>query len=230
MDVLSQSHTVPLKKWLEVGDIIKLWFDNVDKQSKVRDLRSDNKGRMMHMVSVLAGKSRTPAPDLPHGSRNLSLLDGLPVKFFMPRPTDVSAVKDNLVHIISRVLTHHIAGLAPLAKVVPKHILHKYSREMSQKSEVYTLDVLMKNEAKHSEMIDILRTLHGYLGKDHSDEKIVVCGGDQLTCERQVGAQRLSRCGLSAADRLELLEPVFEDWHCLVTLLRVSYGQGHNIL
>lgn len=128
----------------------------------------------------------------------------------------MKSVKNNLVQIVCRILTTYITGLAPLAKIVPQHILHRYSRESS---EVYTL---MKNEAKHTNMIDIIRTLQGYLGEDYSVEKRVVCGGDQLTCERQVGAQRLTRCGNSVAERLELLEPVSEDWHFLVTLLRVS--------
>ncbi len=48
---LSLSHTVPLKKWLEEGVVFKFWGDNVDKQRRARDLRSDNKGVMVHMKS-----------------------------------------------------------------------------------------------------------------------------------------------------------------------------------
>lgn len=228
MDDLSQTHTVPLQKWIDEGVVFKFWGDNVDKQLKVRDLRSDHKGEMVHMFSLLAGRSRTPAPELSHsGGGGLLTLDRLSTECFLPSSSDVSSVKNNLVDIISRTLTHYITGLVPFAKVVPKHILHQYSREMAQKSEVYTLDVLMKNEAKHADMIDIMRTLQGYLGRGYSDEKRVVCGGDQLTCERQVGAQRLTRCADSVAERLELLEPVSEDWHCLVSLLRVSCTYMH---
>ena len=94
-----------LEKWIEEGVIFKFWFDNVDKQRRARDLRSDNtSGEMMHMVSLLAGRSRTPAPHLPHDGGNLSVLDSEPVESFLPDANDVSAVKSNLVHIISRVL------------------------------------------------------------------------------------------------------------------------------
>ena len=58
-----------------------------------------------------------------------------------------------------------------------------YSREISQKSEVYLMDVVMKNEAKLDDMIAIMRTLQGYFGSDYSDERIVSIGSDQLTCE-----------------------------------------------
>lgn len=222
MDELSLSHTVPLKKWLEEGAVFKFWGDNVDKKKKVRDPRSDNNGEMVHMYSLLVGRSRTPAPELLHSGGHLSILNSLPADLFLPSNNDVSAVKSNLVSIISRILTRYIAGLAPLAKVVPQHILHRYSKEMAEKSEVYALDVLMKNEAKHDDMISIMRTLEGFLGPEYGDERRIASGGDQLTCERQVGAQRLSRCANSLSQRLELLEPVIEDWHCLVALLKVS--------
>ena len=48
----------------------------------------------------------------------------------------------------------------------------------------------------------------------------VLCGGDQLMCERQVGAHRLTRCADTVAECLEILEPVLEDWHA--SFLRVS--------
>ena len=44
-------------------------------------------------------------------------------------------------------------------------------------------------------------------------------GGDQLTCERQVGAQQHMMDGDTPEDRLQLLEPQTEDWHCLVCVL-----------
>ena len=177
---------------------------------------------LITMFSILAGRSRTPAPELPHTGGHLSTLDGLSIDHFLPSRSDVNRVKETLVDIISRTLTEYVTGLVPLAKVVPKHTLHQYSSEMATKSEVYTLDVLMKNEAKHDDMIDIMRTLQGYLGEGYSEDRRVVCGGDQLTCERQVGAQRLCSCANSSVECLQLFEPVSEDWHCLVSLLRVS--------
>ena len=92
---------------------------------------------------------------------------------------------------------------------------------MSKKSEVVVLDVLMKNEAKYSDVIDILKQMVDYLGDDYPHEKRVA-SGDQLTTERQVGEQRHVMCGNCPEDRLDVLEPQTEDWHCLVVLLTVS--------
>ena len=48
----------------------------------------------------------------------------------------------------------------------------------------------MKNESKSKDMVDIMTTLQDYLGEDYPDDRPVLSGGDQMTCERQVGAQR----------------------------------------
>ena len=221
MDDISEQHKVPIEHWIKDGVVFKFWGDNIDKQQSVRDFRSDHKGGMVHMFSMLAGRSRTPAPELPF-TGELRQLKDTPVKFFLPSAADVAAVKENLVVLVGRILTSHFTSLAPLAKAVPMHIRHKYSTEMSRKSEDVVLDVLMKNEAKHKDMLDIMKALQDYLGKEYPEDRKVVSGGDLMTCERQVGAQRHMMDGNTVSERLELLKPTAEDWHCLVAFIGVS--------
>ena len=47
-------------------------------------------------------------------------------------------------------------------------------------SDVFVLEVLIKNE-------DTMKTLENYLGENYPDDRPVLSGGDQLTCEWQVG-------------------------------------------
>ena len=112
-------------------------------------------------------------------------------------------------------------GLSPLSKAIPQHITHTYSAQMSKKFEVVVLDVLMKNEAKSSDMIDITEKMQQYLGKGYPKDRRVASGSDQLTCERQAGSQRHMMCGNAPEERLELLEPQCEDWHCMLCVLTV---------
>ena len=218
---ISTLNSAPLKQWIKEDIILKFWGDNVDKMQKVRDLRSDHKGDMLHMFSILVARSRTPAPHLPLEGQ-LSKLSEVPEEFFLPTSEDVCKVKSNLVIIVSRVLTKYFSQLAPFSKVVQKHILHLYSAEMSNKFDVFVLDILMKNETKNKDMIKIMQTIQDYLGESYNVDHPVLCGGDQLTCERQLGAKRHMMCGNTAWDKLDLLQPVVEDWHCLVSLVGVS--------
>ena len=221
VDKVSKLHTRPLSQWIANDVPFKFWGDNVDKKKGVRDVRSDHHGSLLHMYSILAGRSRTPEPHLSRSGyvANLSLL---PSETFLPTTDDIHAMQSNLVILVSRILTQFIDDLSPLSKAVPKHIFHKYTQQMASKSEVIVVDVLMKNEAQHSDMIDIMSRMQEYLGEDYPSDRRVPSGGDQLTCERQVGAQRHTMCGNTVQERLGVLEPVTEDWHCLVCFMSVS--------
>ena len=220
MDEISKLHTPPLSQWISGNVCFKFWGDNVDKRRGVRDVRSDHHGSLLHMYSILAGRSRTSSN---HLSRTgcIANLSSLPAETFLPTTSDFRAVRANVIILVSRILTQYLGDLSLLSKAIPKPIMHKYSNEMAAKSEVVVVDVLMKNEASHSDMIDILSKMHGYLGQNYPGDRRVPSGGDQLTCERQVGAQRHTMDGDTVHERLGPLEPVTEDWHCLVCLLSV---------
>lgn len=218
---ISKDHTPPLHHWIGDDIIFKFWSDNVDKKRNVRDVRSDHQGDMLHMYSILAGKSRTPEKSLSRTGVVASLKSQCSFSY-LPSREDAQIVKNNLVTLVSQILTQYIQGMSCLSKFVPQHIMHKYSKEMSRKSEVIVLDILMKNENCHSDMVEIMTTMQGYLGNDYPSDRRVASGGDHLTCERQLGAQRHMMDGDTPKDRLALLEPQAEDWHCLVCVLGVS--------
>ena len=221
VEKISLLHAVPLEQWISDGTIFKFWGDNVDKKKQVRDVRSDNQGKMVHMYSLLVGRSRVPGTSLSCTGQVAELSSMLPTSF-LPNQNDVHCMKKNLVILVSRILTKYMDGLSPFAKAIPAHITHMHTTEMSKKSEVVVLDVLMKNEAKSSDMIDIMRKMQDYLGEDFPTQSRVAAGGDQLTCERQVGSQRHMMCGNTPRERIQMLEPQCEDWHCMVCLLTVT--------
>ena len=214
LSTISKQHIIPIQNWIAEGTSFKFVGDNVDKQQKARDVRSDHKGQMYHMYSILALKSQVPMPQLPHTGS----LEDTPAEHFLPSAQEL---KGTLTVLVARLLTQYIPSLSFLAAVVPKHIGHKYSAQMAQKSDVAVIDVLVKNETVGKDMLDIMETMHGYLGKDYHADQCVLSGGDQLTCERQRASQRHVMCGNTRRERLEILEPVLEDWHALVAFLGV---------
>ena len=220
MDEVSKLHTVPIQDWITAKSVVKFLGDNVDLQRYVRDYRSDNQGQLLHMYSILAVCSRTPAPELKH-TGTVSKLEEIPTDSFLPQSIDIQAVKSNLVILVSRILTEYIPGFAFLANVVPKHILHKYSQKMAKKSKVVVLDILMKNETKHEDMLDIMKVIQDYLGDSYPQEHRVASGGDHLTYERQLGAKKHKMDENTNKERLDILEPVVEDWHCQLCVIIV---------
>ena len=180
---------------------------------------------MLHMYSILVARTRVPI-NLPQ-TGEVAPIKSIPWNLFLPSSDDLQKVENNLVVLVSRLITTHNKCLLPLAKYVPEHIKHKYSDAMAQKSDVVVLDVLMKNKAYGPDMIDIMRSLQGYLGNDYPPSQRVASGGDQLTCERQAASQRHMMHKDNPVDQLQLIEPQIEDWHGLVCFMTV---RPHNQL
>ena len=218
---ISALHKVPVHDWLRQGLDVKFVGDNVDKKKGVRDLRSDKKGGMTHMYSMLVVKSRVSSTGLSI-TGSCSDFRSLQPADLLPTTSDLHTMRRNLITLVSRVLCTYITALQPFSSVVTAHITHQYSKQMAQKSDVHVIDVLLKNEAKHSDMIDILLHQHSFITDDFPDGHKLLSGGDQLTCERQVGAQRQRMDGDTAREKLRLVEPQVEDWHTLMTFLSVS--------
>ena len=186
---VAEFHKLPIEKWIAEDAVFKFIGDNVDKHVGVRDVRSGNQSQFVHMYSILAVRSRLPREDL---SRVGTVGDLSKIKFrkFLPSCTELQNTRKNLVVLVGRVLTKYVESLKPLAQCVSSHIPHQYSKEMSEKSQIAVLDVLVKNEASGAEMIDIMKTMQGYLGNGYPAERRVASGGDQLTCKRQAASQR----------------------------------------
>lgn len=172
---ISDSYNVPVKRWMRESRVFKFVSDNLDKQTKVRDLRSNHQGKMVHMYSVIAIATRVPRPDLSQVGHVKDLIN-LETSCFLPNSDDIKGITSNLLVLVQRVLTKYIPDLAFLSDVVPRHILHQYSAEMSEKSDTAVIDVLMKNEACHDDMMDIMCQMQGYLGSDIPDNFRVASG------------------------------------------------------
>ena len=225
---LSEVQKLPLIDWLKEGAPVIYISDNVNKQKKVRDIRSDHQSKMHNMYSILVTKGRVYLPnsdlhvqvsdDMPC---QLDKLNSIPPSTFLPSKDDVVSLRGSLKILVGHILCRYVTCLAPLSKQVPEHISHENMESMALKSEVFFVDVLMKNEALHADMVDIMVYMQDRLGEEPLTCK-VLSGGDQLTCERQANAQRHRMDGDSIQDRLQLLEPVCEDWHALMCFMKVS--------
>ena len=101
------------------------------------------------------------------------------------------------------------------------------------------MGVLLKDENKLDEMVDIMDYTHKYVPmnqyvKDQDiqgQESVVVqavdfhrelFGGDYLTSKRGRGAQRIRANSTNDLDKLKGLLPVSEDWHAKMCFLSVS--------
>jgi hypothetical protein len=67
-------------------------------------------------------------------------LDTLPWESFLPTEEEMLVVKHNLTVLVCCILTKYFPCLASFSGVVPAHILHRYSAQTAEKSEVDVID------------------------------------------------------------------------------------------
>lgn len=102
------------------------------------------------------------------------------------------------------------------------------------------LGIILKNENKNSEMVEIMSEIHKYVPlKAHNvtytvadnnevvsitNDKLhpILLGGDQLTCARARSAKKAKINSVDPSSRLDGIHAVSADWHTKLNLLEVT--------
>ena len=142
---MGEDHDKPLRVWQasvsESGSSSNLPYvyiivgDNIDKRITPRTMRVDNQVRSLHFFHAFAALSRVETLHL-DDTKPIGDIKSLPLSTFLPSAEDCSALRDNYVILISRILVKHMAFLQSFSKCVPNQIEHMYSKEMAKISSV----------------------------------------------------------------------------------------------
>ncbi|KAL5474537.1 hypothetical protein EMCRGX_G026495 [Ephydatia muelleri] len=207
----------------------RLCGDNLDKTIQRRHARLDRVNKELHCFNSYAVRNRVDisqlSDEVPHYPLHIDVYS------ILPSPLDDNTLSSNIATLVSRVLCKHMKFFnVSFDDVVQWHIHHKYYKEMSQKSQVVPLGIILKNENKIDEMTEILTDLHQYVPCVTQEESAslstgqvvtkkteymhrILIGGDQLTVARMRSAINIKNNSWTATGRLEGFIPVAEDWH-----------------
>ena len=117
--------------------------DNIDKNITPRDMRTDYQTQSLHYFHAYADLNRIDFTALREETPTSRLLRNLEILAFLPSVADCQALRDNYVVLFARVICDTLSTLYPFQKSVPRHILHKYSVNMSAKSVTVSLTLLL---------------------------------------------------------------------------------------
>ncbi|XP_066910178.1 uncharacterized protein [Clytia hemisphaerica] len=218
---LSKNHDYDVKKWKEQIENnedskpeYQITGDNLDIEQQVRHQGIKNPNKSLHWFNVIASKDRVmKAQDnkTTEDYQNFSIL---------PSVSDSTEVLDDFKFLVSRSIAKFMPSFKMFQKVIPKHMKHDFSEEMSKPSEVVPLGLLFENENESSGMFKILDHLQKeyvptYVNEENETEVLqqIHFGGDQKTEIRSGSLLRAMSDGDTAFERLDGLLPKFEDWH-----------------
>ncbi|XP_062512946.1 uncharacterized protein LOC134188769 isoform X2 [Corticium candelabrum] len=214
----------------------KIVGDNIDKNVRPSNQRVDHQTRSYHYFHSFALLDRI---DLSISSNRAPNTFNLTIDDFLINSHDIMQLERDFEVLLSRVLVRRIPDFEHQAADVVWHIPCKYQKEMSSKSKMVPLEVLLHNEIYLPEMCKILGSLQEYVPSrvvnstlDVGDKSLclknvdflpILMGGDQLTAARARGAKSLRSSHDNAKGRLEGLLPVVEDWHARLTLAKAIW-------
>lgn len=125
----------PEKKPNVVWNGFRLLGDNFDKRVKPRHQTMEQKNKEYHAFAYAGVKDRINLSAF-LDSHEPPVLSKEHIMTAIPDSQDCQKVEENFCILVSRVLSKHMPEFEEFASLIPSHIPHKYSSEMSQKSEI----------------------------------------------------------------------------------------------
>ena len=213
---------------------VRVVGDNLDFRVGVRQMWLDHRATDNHWFNMLVVCDRVPLGHM-HATKPVGDLVGI-----SPTQDELKSVRSIWLHWQGASCASAFTFLRPFRGIVDASIPCEHAAEMLQKSTV-ALGVLDLNEASHSDMAEVIRCVQQqvrdlykkagvqppHAGTD--DEAFyTLFGGDQLTVEREIGAQSICASNESRRDRLEEVIPCCENWHVNMVFLVMCYSHLYN--
>ena len=137
-------------------------LDNIDWDVRAHDMRSNKQNRSVHAVATSIVFDRVASPRLPDNGPKRRLADCNLMHLLSLTEEEVQCTQERYKIFIARLLCECFPSFDFLKDVVPAHTTCQYPEEMSSQSVVVPLPVLMKDEKKYADVVDVLDQLESW--------------------------------------------------------------------
>ena len=134
-------------------------LDNIDWEEKAHDVRKDVQNKSVHAVATSIVFSRVAQGELPDSGPQQDLKKCDVVQLVKLSYEEMESIRNRYRILIAKLLFEHFPAFAMFKPYVPQTTDCHHAKEMSSKSVVVTMPVLMKDEKKYSECVDVLDQL-----------------------------------------------------------------------
>lgn len=121
-------------------------LDNIDWEEKVHDMRTDSQNASVHAVATSIVFSRVPVGDLPDTGPQQDLKECNVTKLVKLNQADMESIRSRYKILIAKLLFEHFPAFNKFKPFVPQTTDCHHAKEMTTKSEVITMPILMKDE------------------------------------------------------------------------------------
>ena len=134
-------------------------LDNIDWEEKAHDMRQDVQNRSVHAVATSIVFNRVPDKGLPDSGPQQCLKDCNVHRLVDINRLESDAIRNRYRTLVANTLFDQFPAFAMFRNYIPVSTSCEYPNEMARKSEVLTMPVVMKDEKKYSDCVDVLDQL-----------------------------------------------------------------------
>ncbi|XP_078659351.1 uncharacterized protein LOC144904352 [Branchiostoma floridae x Branchiostoma belcheri] len=196
-------------------------FDNLNFFVKTHHQTATQHNTLHNWTNHMAVQNKVNPHHLPDSGATKPLPD-LDLDEVLPTLHTQACSRAETIVLCSRTITRYCKAFHPFKDVVVRHIPHKYSKEMAEKSVEVPLGLLFKDENDTSDLVDILLHMQKeYVPRREGNLCPIFAGGDRLSEGNSRNIQWAFQDGDTPEDRLEGLILKYEDWHAIRNLCYV---------
>ena len=146
-------------KKVQEGETFVYVLDNIDWMEKVHDMRSDAQNVSVHAVATSLVFDRVSSKDLTDDGPQKDLKDCNMKELVSLTEEETNQTKERYKLLIAKILCQYFTAFKFLEDLVPAHLPHEHTEAMNTKSAVVPFPVLMKDEKKYSDVVDVIDQL-----------------------------------------------------------------------
>ena len=139
--------------------------DNIDWEEKVHDMRQDYQNKSVHAVATSIVFSRVSSNQLPDNGPQKDIHKCNVREVVSMSAEELKDIQYRYRMFVARLLIEKFSELASLHSLLASEIelKHEHSDVTANKSEIMTLPILMKDEKKYSDCVDVLDQLEEWM-------------------------------------------------------------------
>jgi hypothetical protein len=155
-------------KKVQEGKTFVFVLDNIDWMEKVHDMRSDAQNVDVHAVATSLVFDRVSSKQHPDTGSQKSLKDCDMNELVGLSDEEICKIRECYKLLVGRILCEYLPAFKFLQGLLPAQLPHANIETMNTKSTVVPFPVLMKDEKKYSEVVDVLDQLETWTHEIYS--------------------------------------------------------------
>ena len=137
----------------KAGKMVKITGDNCDFKVRTSQQTTESHHQDNHWFVSNLILPRICSEDICDIKPNVTTLSYADV---IPSPDDTKILQNSYKILIGRLFAERFENFKWMSSIIPSHIPHPYSIQMSRKSSVFSLPIMFCNEAKYDDCMKIM--------------------------------------------------------------------------